>query len=30
MKYNSRPYPEEPPEHIRVVCRLTPTKVIGR
>ena len=30
MKYNGRPYPEEPPEHIRVVCRLNPTKVLGR
>jgi aryl-alcohol dehydrogenase-like predicted oxidoreductase len=30
VKYNDRPYPPEPPEHVRVVCRLSPTKVLGR
>ena len=29
-KYRGEGYPEEAPETVRVVCRLTPTKVLGR
>lgn len=30
MKYNGHPYPEEPEDTVRVVCRLTPEKVVSR
>jgi PPOX class probable F420-dependent enzyme len=30
LGYRGQDYPVEPPENVRVVCRLTPTKVVDR
>jgi PPOX class probable F420-dependent enzyme len=30
VKYTGSPFRQEPPEHVRVVCRLTPSRVVGR
>lgn len=27
--YNGQPYPQEPPDTVRMVCRFTPTKQLG-
>jgi PPOX class probable F420-dependent enzyme len=29
-KYTGNPWPDEPPERVRVVCRVSPTKVFSR
>ncbi|HWH00933.1 MAG TPA: PPOX class F420-dependent oxidoreductase [Pilimelia sp.] len=30
VKYRGQPYPEEPPGTVRVVCRLTPERLVSR
>ena len=30
MKYGGKPYPEESPDKVRLVCRLTPAKILER